>query len=101
MIYTYLCKDCDIEFEVIKKASEIDKNEYCKAGHLAERLFRPGKVQLFGHKSQDSYYNHGLGQVVKDDKHAERIAKEKGLVPIGNEDIYKHIKGPEIKSYED
>lgn len=37
----------------------------------------------------DSYYDHGLGAVVKSRQHRKSLMKEKGLEEVGNE--WKHI----------
>jgi hypothetical protein len=56
-----------------------------------EKLFTPSKLFLNNTKVPEKYYNVGLGQVVDSDRHAQRIAKEKGLIEVGNENPRDHI----------
>lgn len=92
MTYEYKCNSCEHSFDVTKNVKYMDIDEPCpKCGTICERIFRP-KIHLSNTKVQDSYYNHGLGQVVKNDQHARQIAKEKGLIEVGNEKVEKHVK---------
>lgn len=55
-------------------------------------MFSPN-IHFIGTAVQSPEYNPGLGQVVKNKRHREEIAKEKGLTEVGNEkteSIHKH-----------
>ena len=59
-----------------------------------------GKVGFSGEKttSEVSDFHHGLGQIVSSDKHARQIAKDRGMVEVGN-DSQNNLR-PQEKSYE-
>jgi hypothetical protein len=63
---------------------------------VMERIFS-WKLHLTGTKVQERYFNHALGGVVTDTE-ARRIAKERGLIEVGNEIPGKHLK-PEVSDY--
>ena len=87
MIYPYACA-CGHEFDVIKSYKDIDNPESCKecGAENVERVIAPSA--LYGINEWDyNEYNHGLGCWTKGTKHAEKIAKSRGLEPVGNESI--------------
>lgn len=94
MQYDYHCAKCNKTIEISKHHTEIKNPEYCKICNTEmKRLFTLPKIYLSNDiKVQDPYFSPSLGVVVKDDKHARRIAKEKGLIEVGNEIPSKHIK---------
>jgi hypothetical protein len=70
---------------VVKSSKDATLAEHCvKCGSEAQRIFTT--FQFYGAKDQDRYFNRGLGQVVRNDKHAEAEAKARGWEPIGNDD---------------
>lgn len=88
-IYPFKCASCQHEFEAWAKISEIDSLEpSCpKCYHVntpKERLFT-AKIHLNNTKVEDAVFCEALGCVVKDSKHRKKIAKERGLVEVGNE----------------
>lgn len=88
-IYPYEC-DCGENFDVVAKIADIDNlAPYCpKCGIMLGRLNRRlAKVNFSNEKVEDSEWCPALGCVVKGQKHRERIAKERGLEPLGNESI--------------
>ena len=96
MIYEYKCK-CGHEFEVIKKVAERNDTEHCLECHQqATRRHVPSKVLLqtseLADWNTDEHYNPGLGVKVKNNLHAKKIAKQKGLTEIGTEDPNKAAK---------
>jgi putative FmdB family regulatory protein len=100
MIYEYYCHDCQYLNDVEKKAAEIDRLEYCAdCGSEMQRQLS-ASVSFQGEKtgSNEAYFNHALGCVVKGDKHAREIAKQRGLIEIGNEK-QNHLT-PKEESYE-
>lgn len=88
MIYPYRC-DQKHEWEVIKKVAEIDNPENCpECGELGKRYI--SRTYFYGAADWDNTeFCHGLGQVVKSQKHRERLARERGWEAVGNEDINK------------
>jgi putative FmdB family regulatory protein len=97
LIYEYRCVKCERKFEVIKSMRDFDRNEFCeRCGAPGEPVFSP-KVQILGASVQHAEYNPGLGQVVKNKRHRQEIAKRKGLVEIGSdykapENIHKEFE---------
>lgn len=85
MIYEYQCQKCDHTFDIVKKVADIDNPEVCeKCNSDAIRLFRP-RIYLNNTSVQHAEYNPGLGCVVRNRDHAKEIAKQKGMVEIGND----------------
>lgn len=86
MIYEYQCAKCGQHFDVVKKVAEMNRPEACTRCGCTEtdRLFNP-KIYFNNASVEDAYYNNGLGEVVKNRKHAKEIAERKGLVEIGTE----------------
>lgn len=86
MIYPYRCKDCLHNFEVVKSAKFSSTEEACPAcGHTeTERLFT-SNIHIVGAAVQNAEYNPGLGCVVKNKNHRAEVARQKGLVEVGNE----------------
>ncbi len=88
-IYDYGCEDCRVTWDVTKLMSESDTQEACPRcaaiGTKLPALFQVDKTAA-GAWNQQSY-NPGLGCWTKSTKDAERIAKSRGLEPIGNEPV--------------
>lgn len=90
MIYEYRCEKCDSTFDVIKPASEMTREEKCNGCESpAKRMFLPKKLYFCNTAVEHAEFNPGLGCVVKNSKHRAEIAKQKGLVEIGNEKTEK------------
>lgn len=87
MIYEYEC--CDDVFEVIKPVSDIDLPEDCPhCKKPARRII--SKSNFYGADDWDNAtFCPGLGQVIKSNKHRAKIARQRGLEEIGNEDMGK------------
>ena len=95
--YPYQCATCTHQFDVIKSVRQIDDPEACPkcAGDGKRYLVA---VNFNGASDWDkAEFNHGLGQVTKSRRHAEQIAKQRGLIPIGNESPEALIKADERK----
>lgn len=94
MIYPYLCEECGHKFEVIKFVAEIDRPEPCEkcSSPLTHRYI--GRTHFFGAGDWNTQqFNPGLGCYTKSNKHAAKIAKERGLIEVGNESaekVHKH-----------
>jgi putative FmdB family regulatory protein len=88
MRYPYRCSDCSFEFDVVKSLKDIDQVEHCeKCGAVANRFI--ARTHFYGARVEDAEFNPGLGCVVKNRKHRESIARDRGLVEVGNEDCEK------------
>ncbi len=99
MRYPYFCVQCDIESEIEKPFSDLDKVEICNCGQKMARMISE-KLSFQGEKvaENQSYFHPGLGCEVRSDAHAKQIAKTKGLVEIGN-DSQEHLT-PKKQKYE-
>ena len=86
MRYPYYCSQCDAETEIIKPLEEIDRVETCKCGHDMARKISE-KVSFRNEKVADNqtYFHPTLGCVVNSNSEAQRIAREKGAIELGNE----------------
>lgn len=92
--YVYKCERCKIEFDVVKRISELDHIELCEECGL------PGEhvVRFNGHMAADNYpayYNHGLGKIVRSKRDVrEELSRLKGetgreVYEVGNEKLIK------------
>lgn len=87
--YPYACGNCDHHFDVIKSVRQIDDPEYCPKCSANSKRYLVA-VNFNGASDWDrAEYNHGLGCIIKNQKHRERVAKERGLIEVGNEDVNK------------
>lgn len=105
-IYDYACEPCRVHFDVSKRMSDSETEEHCpRCAGVAQKLpslFAVDKTAA-GAWNQASY-NPGLGCWTKSTKHAEQIAKSRGLEPVGNEtaeSIQKYTKGRIEKAREE
>ena len=90
MIYPYKCNSCDHEFEVIKSVRCIDEFEACPLCRDGATRYIAQRQSFSGEKDWDSaHYNHAFGQVVKSKSHANKLAKERGMIEIGDEPVEK------------
>lgn len=86
IIYCYNCNACGHSFDVIKRYTEMEREERCEAcKEVATRQFVPQRIHLLHTAVQSAEYNPGLGVIVKDRQHRAEICKQKGLEEIGNE----------------
>lgn len=97
MIYDWLCQKCDLEFETIDSISEYTGHKSCTiCGNDCIRIFSRVRIHLTGTAVQDAEFNVGLGKVTKSKNHREELAKQLGVVEIGNdfkkpEKVHKHF----------
>lgn len=89
--YGWFCQKCDKEFETMQSIVEYDGKTSCPTckNEVTERILS-SRVHFIGTKVEDREYNPGLGQVVKNKKHREEIAKRMGLVEVGNDNYAKN-----------
>lgn len=85
MNYPYRCLKCEGTFEVIKSLAHINDVERCPEcqSYRVERYI--SRTSFYGASVEDAEYNPAFGQVVRDKKHRNQLAKERNMVEIGNE----------------
>jgi putative FmdB family regulatory protein len=91
--YEYQCRDCESSFDVIKRISQLDETESC-VNCASQSTYRTiPRTHFYGASDWDTAsYNPGLGMWVKSRKHAEREAKNRGLIEVGNESPVKMLE---------
>ncbi len=105
MTYSYGCKDCRKEFDVIKSVRNIDDIECCPGcgSDKTERYI--SRTSFYGAGGWDSAeYNPAFGKVIRNPQHRAAEAKARGWEEIGNEDpdkIHKADEAREDKMIED
>ena len=90
-IYPYECT-CGTEFDVTARMSELDfLIVNCpECAKILDKSFRNVAIVNFANeKVEDTTFCPALGCLVKGNKDRERIAKSRGLEPLGNEPIDK------------
>lgn len=95
-LYPFRCtnKDCLHEFDIYSSVAERDAPQTCdRCTAHAERFIAPSAI-LGADEWDYNHWNPGLGCWTKGTKHAEKIAKDRGMIPVGtekSEDIHKHF----------
>jgi putative FmdB family regulatory protein len=90
MIYPYSCNSCKHDFEVIKSVRHIDDDESCElCGHTAVRTIAKSQAFYGANDWDTAHYSTVLGMKVRSNKEAQKIARERGLVEVGTENIEK------------
>lgn len=85
--YPYEC-ECGEEFDVYKNLVDIDRVEecpVCKSSCDKTRRRIAGTQQFFGERVEDAEYCPTMGQVVKSRSHRRQLAKDRGMVEVGND----------------
>jgi len=90
MIYPHECSGCQKEFEIIKSVKDFERDEFCPdCGAVGIKTIAK-RQSFFGATDWDTrHYNPALGMVVRSNKEAQKIARERGMVEIGNENVEK------------
>lgn len=95
--YPYSC-NCGCDFDVTARMSEIDKTEVkcpsCDIMLSSKNRNISKSGSFYAASVEDAEFCNALGCVVKNKKHRKQIAKQRGLVEIGNEStetIRKHF----------
>lgn len=93
--YTFLCPKCEVNFDTVESIKTYDGDGECPTckNVSRERIFSH-KIHFIGAAVQHAEYNPAFGQVVKNKQHRDELAKQKGLVEIGNEKpatVHKHF----------
>jgi len=94
----YKKKNADSEFNRTKGIKGRRKFRMCEhgvitinnfelTGKVCEKCNPPVKGKAFNIENMEPFFNIGLGCVTHGTRHAEKIAKERGLTPIGDAPI--------------
>lgn len=84
--YEFFCQKCDKVFETIESIKEYDGDGECPVcKNVSTQRILSANIQFIGTKVESPEYNPAFGQVVKNKRHRQELAKEKGLIEIGNE----------------
>lgn len=104
--YVYECCSCAAVWDVVKRVAQIDDPERCPGcDHLGDRKIQaPALDKSAAADWNTPHFNPALGQVVQSNKHAQKIAKAKGLIEVGNEkpeNIHKHFEKQREQAHKD
>lgn len=84
--YDWFCEKCELESETIESIHEYTGKKSCTVcGNPCIRVFNHCKFHFTGTKIEDAEYNVGLGKVTKGQAHRKELAKQLGVVEIGND----------------
>lgn len=98
MKYEFYCKPCNAIDEVERPMSEATLPYQCPdCGGPTSRHYTAPQVITKG--EQVPYFHPAFGKVVTDNQ-AKQLAREKGWVEVGNEDIAKHTPAPKRDNYD-
>lgn len=98
MIYVYKCDGCNGEFEVIKPVADYERIESCPvSGTIMTRAIAPQRIFLHNTAVQERAYNPAFGKALTRNE-AKEIAKQRGMIEVGNERPEKHLK-PRLNDY--
>lgn len=90
MIYPYHCVACKHEFEVIKSVRQIDDEESCElCGQISVRTIAKSQAFYGANDWDTAHFSTVLGMKVRSNKEAQKIARERGLVEVGTENVEK------------
>lgn len=86
MVYEFYCQMCDYIYDVSKTIDNRNNPELCpKCKGDAHRKFLPTRLYLNHTKVTHAEYNPGLGMVVNNKQHKDRLLKERNMVEVGND----------------
>lgn len=98
-VYEWECQDCKKSFDLIRSFQEYNLPASCDACQSFNTIRLISRFSFYGASGWDSAsFNPGLGCITKNTKHAEQIAKERGLIPLGNESCEKTISSQERRA---
>lgn len=89
MIYEFHCPSCGVEFTESRMLADRHRPAECACGEMVAKREIPSRLGGFiGAGDWDTCtYNPGLGQVVRNNLEAKKIAKSRGLTEVGSESI--------------
>jgi hypothetical protein len=97
-IYKFFCDKCDDDFESVQsiggsgrktlkelkaQPKRMAKCPTCE--NVSTKLVFSHQIYFVGASVESAEYNPAFGQVVKNSRHRKDLAKEKGMIEIGNE----------------
>jgi len=86
MIYEYKCDECGHRFDVVKPIKDFDLKHTCSECDCEDTsIVISSKIHHIGAKVQNAEFNPGLGCVTKSKQDRQEIAKQRGLIEVGNE----------------
>lgn len=93
ILHDYACNSCSAQFEAVV-AVEQKKIPCQSCGGVAERVYRrmsgmPGK-----NKGVYPYFDVQLGVTLESSSHRDRVAKERGLLVMGNDEFKRSRNAP-------
>ena len=98
MKYEFYCPKCNAIDEVIRKMEHATDPYMCPdCNSVTRRHYTAPMVKTKG--EEKPYFHPAFGQVVTDSQ-AKQMAKDRGWVEVGNEDVHKHTPGPKRVSYD-
>lgn len=88
--YLYCCRWCKNSFDVVKSLGEIDSEEACACGYIAER--RIARTNFANAGDWQPAYNPALGTVIRSKAHQREVLSRladqgKKMIEIGNEPV--------------
>lgn len=85
--YEYQCDKCNIRWDVIKSISMLENAEFCSTCNIASKrcISAPALDRTSASGWNNQQFNPALGCYTRNDQHAKKIAKSRGLEEIGNE----------------
>lgn len=90
--YHYKCPKCGHDQDVVKTVSMLDDLETCencKFNQLEGKHRILGVVQFYGEKPEEPFYSIPLGKMVSGKTQMRKLAKERGMIEVGNENVDK------------
>ncbi len=78
-LYDYFCPSCDSEWEGFNLIDDRRREECKLCGSMAD--IRPAKIASIS--MVYPYYSEQMGAEITSSRHREKLAREKGLAPIG------------------
>ena len=86
IIYEWNCPKCEVKFETLQSIVEYNGETQCPTcGDITKERIFSAKITILGSSVQNAEYNPAFGQVVKNKAHRNELAKQKGLIEIGND----------------
>lgn len=93
VLHDYRCPRCDYVFEAFVGVSErVLSCPRCKG--QADRVFLKTGGMLGRNKGVYPRFDTQLGITLESSRHMERVAKERGLVPMGNQEFERSRNAP-------
>lgn len=94
MKYSYHCVKCGSDHDIDKDMDFATREEICPDCSITmDRVYKPMMIMKTG--VQHAEYNPAFGCVVKNSKHRAELAKQRGMIEVGNESpeaIQKHCE---------